>query len=1069
MGIVRSKLNENPDGIRSGNNLLANWMGSDAVPFGFYDGELFLNLGGGTHGGIPEWSKLEDKLCSKENKYCKSKEFMEDSGRLWQQKKLITFWKYPIKTRFKEIIDTIGKAIDQPNMFNDPEWKVEVITGKREPDRKDDRKHDWSEHEYFIDLIPLSKYVGSNERSKEELAQQHIASPMDKLKRPDKTEFFKVRDKKTKPLAWKQAMQAESLITENPDGYKDPKSKENVGWMNGELEPVVFGWYDGKLLWDDELVNSEHSKTHGALGLGQGLKKRPKPLSKKVASDITRSHYDFPGRLWRKTKVISFWRYPTAEEMPIKLKELGKAIGEEFFDNGWTINTKEESGGGGYFEHFVSVDEYIGSARVSSTELARDHAVSPMLKKPISSGPGKMHAKTPKPLAWRQAMYAESVKENLNESPDMIEADNLYDVTGKYDLGFYQNGAIPFGYYNNKMRVGKTDKAHRHIHDMYDDIQDRIQRRDFTFGGRAWPFEKIISFWNYPKPGEFQKVLKDIEEENKKVPGNSHIDFNDPNWSIEIISELTPDEAIGGPGGEGQWKNALSAKLIPFSEYTGSTSQSKEDQAKQHTDSPMNKLKRPKSSAYFKVGDSKEKPLAWKQALVKSESLVRPRINESPDNFTYDGKNWDIDSNGALAFEVVKDDDNNLIDVKINPEEGYHGDFKQTTIGQDRIYPGRIYSKPKIITFWVYPNLEEFKEIINLMGKSLHEDLWNKGWKVEVYYDPALINSKKTPIQPGKKAYGNNYNKNSPDKEFVPIENYMGSLIAPPEEKQKHLMSYKEKLSNKKSTGWGRGMGSDKYAKEKPLKFRQALQTSESLTLYEKLLVGEPVTIEELRDVLNNKVLNFEFIKLDGEVRPAKGTTMMKYIPKEEHPTGDHPSSDKVAAFYDLSKDAWRSVSNRSSEIVLIQGEDGKIKVQISDKVAKEPKETKPEISKVPGADPRPILPKSEPVVRPSLKPDEIPVTPDIDDIEVDTDPDTPLDIEDKNIMADDVKDKDIIAPETEEPEVDLPEPQETPPVPPETPMEPAVKPELKQDTPEDELPPEEDITFPDDEEEAEV
>jgi len=81
----------------------------------------------------------------------------------------------------------------------------------------------------------------------------------------------------------------------------------------------------------------------------------------------------------------------------------------------------------------------------------------------------------------------------------------------------------------------------------------------------------------------------------------------------------------------------------------------------------------------------------------------------------------------------------------------------------------------------------------------------------------------------------------------------------------------------------------------------------------EKMLMGEPVSVPELRDILRKKVLNFEFVKLNGEVRPAKGTTMQKYIPSEDHPKGIKPSSDKVAVFFDLSKDAWRSVSTKSS------------------------------------------------------------------------------------------------------------------------------------------------------------
>ena len=74
----------------------------------------------------------------------------------------------------------------------------------------------------------------------------------------------------------------------------------------------------------------------------------------------------------------------------------------------------------------------------------------------------------------------------------------------------------------------------------------------------------------------------------------------------------------------------------------------------------------------------------------------------------------------------------------------------------------------------------------------------------------------------------------------------------------------------------------------------------------------------------------------------------MKHIPKEDHPSGLNPSPDKVAAFYDLNKDAWRSVSNKSKEIVLAKDEEtGKPKVVISDKKPKEePVEKERELEK---------------------------------------------------------------------------------------------------------------------------
>lgn len=230
----------------------------------------------------------------------------------------------------------------------------------------------------------------------------------------------------------------------------------------------------------------------------------------------------------------------------------------------------------------------------------------------------------------------------------------------------------------------------------------------------------------------------------------------------------------------------------------------------------------------------------------------------------------------------------------------------------------------------------------------------------------------------------------------------------------------------------------------------------------EKLLIGEPLTIDELRDILGEKVVNFEFIKLDGEVRPAKGTRLPKYIPKDQQPTGDNPSSDKVAAFYDLTKGEWRSVSNRSDEIVLKRDEKtGKPKVVVSDKKPKE-EPTKPQYPKEKDVEQRPIIPKSAPIVKPSIKPKEVSPIPKPEEIE-EPEEKTPLNIEDPNIRADEIEPEEIVSPEPEVPEIEEPE-------------EPSQNYDEEKDISASSVkkeditfpPPEEDISFPDEEEENE-
>jgi len=248
-------------------------------------------------------------------------------------------------------------------------------------------------------------------------------------------------------------------------------------------------------------------------------------------------------------------------------------------------------------------------------------------------------------------------------------------------------------------------------------------------------------------------------------------------------------------------------------------------------------------------------------------------------------------------------------------------------------------------------------------------------------------------------------------------------------------------------------------------------------TLNEKLLVGEPVSVEELRKVLNKKILNFEFIKIDGDVRPAKGTTMMKYVPTAEQPTGENPSSDKVAAFYDLDKNKWRSVSNRSKEIVLdVDKETGKPKISISDKIPKTEEPADKLMPKEKDVEQRPVVPKSEPTFKPSIVPDDVPEIPtDYSDTDISSpDEEKPLDIHDKSIPVDNVKKDDIIVTTNEPDDIEEPlEPKIDSKVPeqPSSQNEPLVRPSISGPQPamlpDDEinLPPKEEITFPEDDE----
>ena len=81
-------------------------------------------------------------------------------------------------------------------------------------------------------------------------------------------------------------------------------------------------------------------------------------------------------------------------------------------------------------------------------------------------------------------------------------------------------------------------------------------------------------------------------------------------------------------------------------------------------------------------------------------------------------------------------------------------------------------------------------------------------------------------------------------------------------------------------------------------------------------MVMEPINAEDLRSKLNEGTVQFAFKKLDGTLRTAVGTTNLDTIPLESHPSGNGESAPSVVTYFDMGKNAWRSVST-SVEIFL--------------------------------------------------------------------------------------------------------------------------------------------------------
>jgi len=624
--------------------------------------------------------------------------------------------------------------------------------------------------------------------------------------------------------------------------------------------------------WSVDLAHPFGVGSNGKVEVGP-----PSTSHEEVGEKSAFAFNNYEGRIWPLAGVIAFWEAPTKGYLMEILQELimhdeifvYELEMEDFDDFLFDIPNPDLSADDE--DLIVTLKEYPANPKLKLSHLNRpEHTKSPMdptKKTPNQKVTDKVGQKIDDKNTWKRNQPFESVvRTSLTESPDTMCANPRITVGawGEYHdswhcatrdekvAAYNDDDARAFGIINKDVHMGKKLDNGSFWMSTPGETHLISGRHDYKFAGRIWLGKGLISFWEYPKPGEMAKFLDKMAEymENKRSSESDFIKdennkkiFNKPirnaldDFLVEVIEKddkivndtknYDKSEKAVWKTKEGQWDTwgndphiRFSTKYIKLKNYDNLTSVKQlapEDMAGEHGKSPMDPTKKKRN---VPTGFGSKHPDAEAKAEERRNKPFESLITESPDKFEYDGKEWGVFGSGALAFEVViNDKTDEIIDVKFNPKEGYHCDFSETTNGHDRIYPGRIYPKPKVITFWAYPSSDEFDKIINLMEKSLDQDLWNKGWKVEVYLGQ---NSK--PIHAGDRRYGNNYDRKSDFKEFIPIEQYMGSHGPPAEEKQKHLMSYKEKLDHKRSTGWGKGSGSDKYGKKKPLPYRQAMQ-----------------------------------------------------------------------------------------------------------------------------------------------------------------------------------------------------------------------------------------------------
>ena len=182
------------------------------------------------------------------------------------------------------------------------------------------------------------------------------------------------------------------------------------------------------------------------------------------------------------------------------------------------------------------------------------------------------------------------------------------------------------------------------------------------------------------------------------------------------------------------------------------------------------------------------------------------------------------DSDARAFFVTVNSDHTKVEKLYIGGEGDCHKDLEYDE-DEEKMYPGRLWLKGKIMAFWIYPNEVLFADIIKKLEKELRRKIFNNRWRIEVIEKKNKIKRKKYKGE-DEDYYGTNHEYGQSHYKIIPLDNYIGSENPPEEAKIQHLMNWKEKALAKKQGELNmKGWGSDKTAWDSPhnIQWRQAI------------------------------------------------------------------------------------------------------------------------------------------------------------------------------------------------------------------------------------------------------
>ncbi len=322
--MIARKIFENPNAVLHNGNVVE-WNTDNCIAFARFGKDERLYTTNATHFDLDYDLKHQGVDVSFNNKFAgRSK----DSGRLFVELKIITFWQFP-KNK-EDFLQLIVELKDITDIEIDNTWSVEVL-------KHDDKNinspdlgwGDWNPSEKTVEYIPIADYQGGYRRPQQELKIMHVVSPLLKQKNVKPgygSKYYKGNSTAETRNKWRMAKPFESYnpINENPNAIIPPKIWQKFydkGDTSFKPSSVEYNNYD-------EIISFSYSPDGIVTGIGgrmhDNLRYKGLRLGRTKKS----------GRVFPKEKVISFWGFPkNFNEFMDVLKDLMHTHDELDFSN----------------------------------------------------------------------------------------------------------------------------------------------------------------------------------------------------------------------------------------------------------------------------------------------------------------------------------------------------------------------------------------------------------------------------------------------------------------------------------------------------------------------------------------------------------------------------------------------------------------------------------------------------------------------------------------------------------------------------------------------------------------